>query len=74
MRILRSHTFSWWEIGMLKTCLVSLGIILGVYFNEWLTPLLALWWILFIATAIYFMTKYVKEEIAHKEVHNEVVS
>lgn len=71
MRILRSHTFSWWEIGMLKTCLISLGILVGVYFYEVLSPLLVLWWVLFIAFAAYFMAKYFKEEFSHKETHRE---
>lgn len=41
--IFRSWMFTWWEMGMLKVCLISLGILLGLYFREYLVGLTLLW-------------------------------
>jgi small multidrug resistance family-3 protein len=60
MQILKTWTFKWWEIGLLKICLISLGILLGLYFYDYLVSLLGLWWILFLVTAIYFIARFLK--------------
>ena len=62
MKILRNWTFKWWEVSLIKICLLSLGIILGLYFYGYLIGLLWLWWILFILTAIYFIARLIKEK------------
>lgn len=59
MKILRSWSFEWWEVGLIKICLLSFGILLGVYFYDYLVGLLWLWWFLFIVTAIYFVVRFV---------------
>lgn len=59
MQILREWTFRWWEVGLIKICLISLGILLGLYFYDYLAGLLSLWWVLFVATAIYFIARFV---------------
>jgi hypothetical protein len=59
MKILRTWTFKWWEIGLIKVCLLSLGIIFGLYFYQYLASLLWIWWILFVATAIYFIARFI---------------
>ncbi len=61
MKILRTWTFRWWEVGMFKVCLLSLGILLGIYFQNYLSGLIPLWWVLFAVTAIYFLVKFFKE-------------
>ena len=58
MKIFRTWTFTWWEMGMLKVCLISLGILLGLYFREYLAGLTALWWVLFAAFALYFIVQF----------------
>ena len=55
MKIFKTHTFKWWEIGMLKICLLSLGIILALYFHDDLVNLMSLWWVLFAITFIYWI-------------------
>ena len=62
MHIFKTWTFRWWEVGLIKLCLISLGIILAVYFYNYLVGLLWLWWILFIVTTIYFIARWIKEK------------
>jgi len=47
---------------LLKFCLISVGILLALYFGEYLMELLWLWWTLFALTAIYFIAKCLREE------------
>lgn len=62
MNIFRTWTFKWWEVSLLKISLISLGIILGLYFNDYLIGLKWLWWFLFIITSIYFIPKAFKKD------------
>lgn len=62
MRIFKTWVFKWWEVGLIKLCLLSLGIILGLYFFDYLIGLLWLWWVIFIVTMIYFLIKIAREE------------
>jgi len=61
MKIFKTWTFKWWEVGLIKVCLISLGILLGLYFSEYLAGLQTLWWLLFVATALYFIVRLFKE-------------
>lgn len=55
MNMLRDYTFKWWQVSLLKVCMVSFGIVLGaVYpgvFSGWIEVLE----VIFIASAIYFI-------------------
>ena len=62
MKIFKTWTFKWWEVGMIKLCLGSLGIILGLYFYDYLIGSLYLWWVLFAVAAIYFIIKMFTEK------------
>ena len=62
MKIFKTWTFRWWEIGLIKICLLSLGIILALYFYEYLIGLLWLWWTLFVVTIIYWLPKIIREK------------
>ncbi|MBS3902945.1 MAG: hypothetical protein KGZ30_01050 [Anaplasmataceae bacterium] len=62
MKIFKNRTFSWWEVGLIKICLLSLGIILGTYFYNPLVNYLSLWWLLFVVTTIYFIIKVVLDK------------
>ncbi len=61
MKIFRTWTFQWWEVSIIKLCLISLGILLGLYFYDYLVDLMWLWWSVFIVTSIYLITRFVKE-------------
>ena len=60
MHIFKTRTFEWWQIGLVKVCLISLGILLGLYFRDDLIGLAWLWWILFATTAVYFIARLIK--------------
>jgi prepilin signal peptidase PulO-like enzyme (type II secretory pathway) len=60
MKIFRTWTFKWWEVSLIKVCLISLGILLGLYFYNYLVGLLWLWWALFAAFAIYFVVRFIQ--------------
>lgn len=62
MQIFRTWEFEWWEVGMIKICLLSLGILLGLYFYDYLVGLVWLWWLLFAVFAIYFVVRFVREK------------
>lgn len=62
MDIFKTWSFKWWEVALLKICLISLGIILGLYFFHALIGLMWLWLALFSATAVYFLIKLAKDK------------
>jgi len=62
MKIFKTWMFKWWEVSLLKLCLLSLGILFGLYFFDYLIGLLWLWWVLFAVTMIYFIVKMIKEK------------
>lgn len=57
----RDWHFAWWEVSLIKMCLLSLGILCGLYFREYLIDLTWLWWAVFIVTTLYFLVRIVKE-------------
>ena len=61
MRIFRTWTFQWWEVSLIKLCLISLGILAGLYFYDYVIGFMWLWWGLFLVTAIYFIMRFIKE-------------
>lgn len=60
MKIFKTRSFEWWEVSLLKICLISLGILLGLYFFNYLVNLLWLWWALFIVLSLYFVAKFLE--------------
>jgi hypothetical protein len=60
MQIFKTRSFNWWEMGLVKICLISLGILLGLYFAYYLADLLWLWWTLFVVTGIYFIIRCIQ--------------
>lgn len=62
MKIFKTRSFSWWEMGLLKLSLISLGIILGLQFWLYLEDLMILWIAAFIAPAVYFIVRFFRED------------
>lgn len=50
MNIFKNHTYSWWQIGILKLALLSIGVVIGSYFQDALLPYITF----FVAAAIVF--------------------
>ena len=61
MELFKTWTFEWWEVGLIKVCLLSLGMLVGVYFYDVVLSLSWLWLVLFVATAIYFIVRFFRE-------------
>jgi hypothetical protein len=55
MKLFKDWHFKWWEVSLLKLCMLSLGIFLGVYFYECLSRLIYLWIFLFVLITFYFI-------------------
>ena len=49
------------ELGLVKVCATAFGIILGIYFYEFLGGYLVLLWIVFIVTAIWGIVMWAKK-------------
>ncbi|OGH84420.1 MAG: hypothetical protein A2488_01740 [Candidatus Magasanikbacteria bacterium RIFOXYC12_FULL_32_21b] len=62
MKIFQNWSFKWWEVALLKVCLISLGILLGLYFFTYLIALTWLWLGLFIVITLYFIFRFFKEK------------
>ncbi|MFA6407187.1 MAG: hypothetical protein WCV80_00585 [Candidatus Paceibacterota bacterium] len=60
MNLFKERTFKWWEIGLIKVCLLSLGALLGIYFYDFFMSLAWLLCTLFIATGFYFIVRFIK--------------
>ncbi|MFZ1987571.1 MAG: hypothetical protein WAV21_00855 [Minisyncoccia bacterium] len=61
MNPFKSLTLSFWQLGLFKLCMVALGIILGVYFKEFLMPLIVPITIAFIVPALYLFLVWWKQ-------------
>ena len=61
MKIFKDWTFHWWEVSLIKLCLISLGILLGLYFHDLLIGLTTLWWVVFAVSAAYLLGRFFKE-------------
>ena len=57
MEIFKTRTFKWWEMVLIKICLISLGILLALYFYDYLVSFRWFWWALFVATGAYFIAR-----------------
>ena len=53
MNIFKSFTMKWWEGGLFKVSMISLGIVIGATWPEIISPLRALFLALFAVLAIY---------------------
>jgi len=50
------------EVAGLKLCLISFGLLLGLYFADFFAEYLWLWWAIFIVTTLYFITRLLNEK------------
>ncbi|OIJ08165.1 hypothetical protein BKP35_18055 [Anaerobacillus arseniciselenatis] len=49
--------YSMWEFALLKICLISLGILAGVYLFQFFTSVISFIWVIFIFSYILIMYK-----------------
>lgn len=65
MNLFHDYTFTWWEAGLFKVCLISLGILLGTYFESYLMSYVYVWWALFLSITTYFIAKVMRGWSTH---------
>jgi hypothetical protein len=49
------------EFGIFKACVISYGILIGLYFNEFLKNYLAFFWIIFAIAAVWTIVLWVNK-------------
>ena len=62
MNIFKDYKLNWWQVGLFKLSLLSLGIIIGVYFTDSFLGLVPLLWILFLVPGIYLLYVWFKQK------------
>ena len=55
MKLFRDYVMPWWQVGLLKTYVFVVGLILGSYFAEYVLPYMNLLLIIFVVLAVYFV-------------------
>ena len=53
MKLFRSYTYTRWQMGIFQLSLLCIGVLIGSYFKEELSPYLPLFLVVAIATALY---------------------
>ncbi len=53
MSIFKNYTYSWWQVGILKLALLSFGLAIGAYWNEFFFQYVNLFIAIGVACAIY---------------------
>jgi hypothetical protein len=53
MKILRTYRLSWWQLGILKLALLSIGILFGVYFRDFFVNLTMILVVIAILASVY---------------------
>ncbi|MBK5273979.1 MAG: hypothetical protein JJE30_02855 [Desulfuromonadales bacterium] len=49
MKLLRTKTWNWWDISLLKWCCLMYGMIVGAYFHEYVMQYV---WVVLVAAMI----------------------
>ena len=55
MNLFKSYTFTWWQIGILKLALLSLGAVIGAYWYDFFGANLAAFIIIAVIASIIIM-------------------
>ena len=56
MTIFRNYTFTWWQMGLFKLCLLAIGVALGAYWSDVFTPYLTAIIVVAVLLTIYLIT------------------
>ncbi len=62
MNIFKNLKLKWWEVGLFKIALLSLGIIIGIYFPDLFVGIVPLLWILFLIPGLYLGYVWYKQK------------
>ena len=61
MKFFKPITLKFWQVGIFKLSMVSIGIIIGVYFADFLKSWLPLFSAIFALTAVYLLSIWYKQ-------------
>jgi hypothetical protein len=61
MNIFKKSTFTWWQIGLFKLSLLTLGIAIGAYWQETFLPYLTALLVVAIVSGLYIAAVYAKQ-------------
>lgn len=61
MNLLGSYTFSWWQMGIVKLSILSIGILIGGYFADTLMEFKTLFFIIAIVGSVYSICVTMKQ-------------
>ena len=54
MKLFRDYLMPWWQVGLLKLYVMTVGLMVGAYFADYVLPYMRLLFIIFIILAVYF--------------------
>jgi len=55
MKLFKSYTYKWWQMGIFKLSLLSIGVIFGSFFPEFFRTYLTLFIVIASVAAIYII-------------------
>lgn len=61
MRLFKSYTFSWKELGIFKLALLSIGAIIGACFADFVKDYLVVFAIVAVVSTVYIMSIALKQ-------------
>lgn len=53
MKILKNYTFTWWQMGVFKLCLLSIGIAIGAYWQEFFSSYVTILFVFGLILGLY---------------------
>ncbi len=63
MKLFRDYTFAWWQAGLLKVYVLSIGLLIGAYFPDVVMRYQELLIGIFVVLAIYFIYALVTQKM-----------
>ena len=61
MNVFRDYTIKWWQLSLLKVCMIALGLALGATWPGVVAPWTTLLWIVFVVPAAYLTFAFAPE-------------
>jgi hypothetical protein len=61
MNIFKSYTYTWWQMGIFKLALISIGVLVGAYWHEFFSANMTLVAVVAVVTTAYVMYVSLKQ-------------
>jgi hypothetical protein len=62
MNVFKTFKLLWWQTGLFKLCLLSIGILFGLYFRDFFLNLIPALLILAVASGVYIAYIWYKQK------------